>query len=78
MNRGREIDSQDDRPSAGRYPNGWFAVAFTEELGPGKVVTGRLAGKEVVIYRTRSGKLNAVRPYCPHISAMAAKYKAKK
>jgi phenylpropionate dioxygenase-like ring-hydroxylating dioxygenase large terminal subunit len=51
------------------YPDGWFAVAFTSELGPGTVLRRRLMGEEIVVYRTRRGKPFAVRPYCPHLGA---------
>lgn len=51
------------------YPNGWFAVAFAEELPPGRVLRRRLMGEDVVVYRTRSGVVRAVGPYCPHLGA---------
>jgi phenylpropionate dioxygenase-like ring-hydroxylating dioxygenase large terminal subunit len=51
------------------YPNGWFAVAFAEELSPGRVLRRRLMGEDVVVYRTRSGVVRAVGPYCPHLGA---------
>ncbi|MFT2020248.1 aromatic ring-hydroxylating oxygenase subunit alpha [Streptomyces sp. 796.1] len=51
------------------YPDGWFAVATSDEVPPGKVVTRRLAGADVVLYRTRGGRLRAVGPHCPHLGA---------
>lgn len=51
------------------YPDGWFAVASSAELRPGRVVSRRLAGEDVVVYRTRQGRLRAVRPFCPHLGA---------
>jgi nitrite reductase/ring-hydroxylating ferredoxin subunit len=51
------------------YPNGWFAVAFSEEVSPGQVLRRRLMGEDVVIYRTRSGVVRVVEPYCPHLGA---------
>ncbi|MBC3988432.1 Rieske (2Fe-2S) protein [Streptomyces sp. AC563] len=51
------------------YPDGWFAVASSAELRPGRVLTRRLMGEDVVVYRTRSGRLRAVRPFCPHLGA---------
>ncbi|WP_043194365.1 aromatic ring-hydroxylating oxygenase subunit alpha [Streptomyces sp. NRRL F-2664] len=50
-------------------PDGWFCLAFCDELGPGTVLTRPLAGEEVVLYRTLSGQVRAVRPYCPHLGA---------
>ncbi|WKU48272.1 Rieske 2Fe-2S domain-containing protein [Streptomyces sp. VNUA116] len=51
------------------YPDGWFVVAFHDELPAGRVLTRRLAGEDVVLYRTRSGVVRAVRPFCPHLGA---------
>lgn len=51
------------------YPSGWSALAFSHELRPGTVLTRPLAGRDVVLYRTGTGALRAVRPYCPHLGA---------
>ena len=51
------------------YPDGWFAVAFADELRPGRVLRRRFMGEDLVVYRTRSGVLRAVEPYCPHLGA---------
>ncbi|MFJ3216482.1 Rieske 2Fe-2S domain-containing protein [Kitasatospora sp. NPDC086801] len=51
------------------YPDGWFALAASHELKAGKVLTRRLMGEDVVLYRTASGAMRAVRPYCPHLGA---------
>ena len=51
------------------YPNGWFCVAFADELKPGAIITRPIMGEEVVVYRTRRGTVRAVRPYCPHLGA---------
>lgn len=51
------------------YPNGWFAVAFSSDVLPGRVVRRRFMGEDLVVYRTRSGRLRVVRPYCPHLGA---------
>jgi phenylpropionate dioxygenase-like ring-hydroxylating dioxygenase large terminal subunit len=57
-----------DRPRL-PYPNGWFAVAFSEEVPPGRVLRRRLMGEDVVIYRTRGGVVRVIEPYCPHLGA---------
>lgn len=51
------------------YPDGWFALAASHELKAGKVLTRRLMGEDVVLYRTAGGTMRAVRPYCPHLGA---------
>ncbi|MBH1934486.1 Rieske (2Fe-2S) protein [Streptomyces sp. AV19] len=51
------------------YPSSWFFLALSRELRPGRVLTRRLAGEDVVLYRTDDGRPYAVRPYCPHLGA---------
>jgi phenylpropionate dioxygenase-like ring-hydroxylating dioxygenase large terminal subunit len=51
------------------YPDGWFAVAFADELPPGRLLRRRFMGEDLVVYRTRSGVVRAVEPYCPHLGA---------
>jgi nitrite reductase/ring-hydroxylating ferredoxin subunit len=51
------------------YPAGWFHLADLRELKPGTVLRRRLMDEDVVVYRTRSGTVCAVRPYCPHLGA---------
>lgn len=51
------------------YANGWYAVCFSHEVKPGAVRTFPFMGQELVIYRTQSGMVRAVEPYCPHLGA---------
>ncbi len=51
------------------YPDGWFAVAFSADVPPGRVLRTRLMGEDLVVYRTRSGHVRVVEPYCPHLGA---------
>lgn len=51
------------------YPDGWFAVAFADELRPGRVLRRRFMGEDLVVYRTRRGLVRVVEPYCPHLGA---------
>jgi nitrite reductase/ring-hydroxylating ferredoxin subunit len=63
----REID-----PSANLYahfPSGWFMLSLSRDLRVGEVKTKRLAGRDVVLFRTESGAAAAVDPYCPHLGA---------
>lgn len=50
-------------------PNSWYAVAFSSELKPGTVLSRTLAEHELVIFRTRSGRLSVMDAYCPHLGA---------
>ncbi|MFE0062888.1 Rieske 2Fe-2S domain-containing protein [Streptomyces sp. NPDC059003] len=56
-------------PAGLAYPTGWFALGFSGELKPGRVVTSRIAGGDIVLYRTRSGTVHATDPFCPHLGA---------
>ena len=51
------------------YPSGWFCLARSREMAPGKVLTRRFMGEDIVLYRTRDGRPHAVHPYCPHLGA---------
>ena len=50
------------------FPDGWYAVAFSDEVGPTDVVTRRLAGNEVVVFRA-AGKAVVMAAHCPHLGA---------
>lgn len=64
----RELPVSADRPRL-PYPDGWFAVAFSDEVRPGRVVRRRFKGEDIVVYRTRQGRVRVVNPYCPHLGA---------
>jgi cholesterol 7-desaturase len=51
------------------FPNGWYCVGFSNEFPTGEVRTRRLAGREVVLFRTECGTLHAIDPVCPHMGA---------
>jgi cholesterol 7-desaturase len=56
-------------PPALPDPNGWFCLAFSDELKPSRILTRPLLGEEVVLYKTQRGRIRAIRPYCPHLGA---------
>lgn len=51
------------------YPRGWCVLAPSADVRPGAVAVRRLMGEDVVVYRTASGVVRAVEPYCPHLGA---------
>ncbi|RAS69720.1 Rieske-like 2Fe-2S protein [Lentzea atacamensis] len=51
------------------YPDGWFAVGFSSEFPVGRVLRRNFMGEELVVYRTRSGRVCVTRPFCPHLGA---------
>lgn len=50
-------------------PNGWFALAWSKELGEGDVKPVQYFGEELVLFRTRSGQARVVDAFCPHLGA---------
>lgn len=58
----------------GRYPftgipSGWYVVAASDELRPGQVAGRRYFGRELVLFRTRSGQIVVTDATCPHMGA---------
>lgn len=51
------------------FPNGWFPVEVSHKLTPGQHISKHVLGKDVVVYRTESGKANVIGAYCPHMGA---------
>ncbi len=52
-----------------RYPNGWFQVAYVDELPPGGVKPLRYFGRDLVLFRTESGVAKVLDAHCPHLGA---------
>ena len=57
-----------------RYPlppfgDGWFQVAYTDELAPGDVRPLKYFGKDLVLFRTESGEASVLDAHCPHLGA---------
>ncbi|QWA26727.1 Rieske 2Fe-2S domain-containing protein [Streptomyces osmaniensis] len=51
------------------YAESWYMLAPSAEVQPGQVVTRRLMGSDVVVYRTRQGAVRALHPHCRHLGA---------
>jgi nitrite reductase/ring-hydroxylating ferredoxin subunit len=50
-------------------PAGWYCLGATEDFPRRSVKTKRLAGREVVVYRTDDGHVAALDAHCPHLGA---------
>jgi len=50
-------------------PNGWFQIAYSDELPPGKVMPLRYFAKDLVAFRTESGRVAVLDAFCPHLGA---------
>jgi phenylpropionate dioxygenase-like ring-hydroxylating dioxygenase large terminal subunit len=51
------------------YPRGWFRACFSSELAPGQVEVLAILGRELVAFRTESGRAAVSDPHCPHLGA---------
>jgi 3-ketosteroid 9alpha-monooxygenase subunit A len=52
-----------------RFPDGWFQVAYSDELPNGGVVPLKYFGKDLVLYRGESGVAAVLDAFCPHLGA---------
>lgn len=52
-----------------RYTNGWFQVAWSDELKPGTLLRRKYFGNDMVLFRGEDGVARAVGAYCPHLGA---------
>ncbi|MEV1175581.1 Rieske 2Fe-2S domain-containing protein [Nonomuraea sp. NPDC049784] len=50
-------------------PAGWYVLAFSRDLRAGAVRPVRLAGRDLVLARLRSGDVMAALAHCPHLGA---------
>ena len=50
-------------------PYGWYAVAYSHELGEKAVKPVHFFGQDLVLFRTASGKAQLMEAFCPHLGA---------
>ena len=50
-------------------PNGWFQIAYSDELPPGAVLPLNYFGKDLVLFRTDGGEVALLDAFCPHLGA---------
>ena len=55
-----------DLRRVGAHPDFWYAVAWSDELKPGKALGRRFAGSPIVIYRGNAGQVYALEDRCAH------------
>jgi phenylpropionate dioxygenase-like ring-hydroxylating dioxygenase large terminal subunit len=51
------------------FPTGWFQVAYADDIKPGEVKPLEYFGKQLVMFRSESGKVSVLDAYCPHLGA---------
>ena len=50
-------------------PFGWFKVALPDDIPTGTIVTRRLFGTDVVLWRDGQGQVVCQEAYCAHLGA---------
>jgi phenylpropionate dioxygenase-like ring-hydroxylating dioxygenase large terminal subunit len=55
------------------YPEGWYVVCLAKELENNTVVSKNFCGNEVVVFRTKAGKVGIIDAYCKHMGAHLGK-----
>jgi phenylpropionate dioxygenase-like ring-hydroxylating dioxygenase large terminal subunit len=51
------------------YPNGWYQVAYGDDLEPGEVRSVHYFGRDLVVFRGEDGTARTLDAYCPHLGA---------
>lgn len=59
-------------PPPNPIPDGWFRIAFCEDLKPGLVEPLRYFGRDLVLFVGESGTPVVLDAYCPHLGAHLA------
>lgn len=57
------------KPPLSMKPTGWFQVAWSTEIQPGEVRRMKYFGREMIGWRTASGKAVVMDAYCEHLGA---------
>jgi 3-ketosteroid 9alpha-monooxygenase subunit A len=50
-------------------PNGWFQVAYADEVAPGQVLPLKYFDRDLVLFRTETGEAKVLDAFCPHLGA---------
>lgn len=54
------------------YPNGWFCVAESRDVGIKEVRNVSCLGKQLAVFRAEDGRAHVIDAYCPHNGANMA------
>jgi 3-ketosteroid 9alpha-monooxygenase subunit A len=61
--------SSDERKLDDRFPFGWFAVSYSDELAIGEVKAVRYFARDLVVWRGEDGQARVLDAYCRHLGA---------
>jgi phenylpropionate dioxygenase-like ring-hydroxylating dioxygenase large terminal subunit len=51
------------------FPNGWFAVAYSDDLAVGEVEPLTYFGRDLIMWRGEDGEAHVFDAHCPHLGA---------
>ena len=54
------------------YPNGWFRVAYADEIARGQLKGLHYFGQDLVAFRDEEGEAHVLDAHCPHLGAHLA------
>jgi phenylpropionate dioxygenase-like ring-hydroxylating dioxygenase large terminal subunit len=54
------------------FPNSWYVIGSSSELKPKQIIHKRIAGMDMVLFRTESGEACLADAYCPHLGGHLA------
>lgn len=66
MQEGIQVSSRFPFPA---FPEGWFQVAYSQEITPDEVHSLHYFGEQLICYRDESGAPHVLGAYCPHQGA---------
>ncbi|XP_044248495.1 cholesterol 7-desaturase nvd [Drosophila takahashii] len=69
INRWRKVSNQNAIELPPPYPNGWYGILESCQLGAGEATYISCLGEELVIFRTQKQKVFILDAYCPHLGA---------
>src|SRR5690242_14441791 len=55
------------------YPNGWFQLAYSDELPPDQIVSLEYFGRDLIMFRGEDGTPQVLDAHCPHLGAHLGK-----
>lgn len=58
-----------DRYPFSPYPEGWFAVAWEDDIEANEIYREKVCGENIIVFRTKSNDVKVLDAYCPHLGA---------
>ncbi len=65
----RTFDAVNGLPHEMMRPTGWFQIGWSGDFPTGEIVSRRVCGEEVIVFRTEDGELHGLEAYCAHMGA---------